>query len=124
MTWTIRKIVTFEAAHHLPFHDGKCRRVHGHSWQAIIECRGRALHRRGPKVGMVVDYGDLSAAVDPIVEQYLDHWDLNDTTGLENPTSEHLAKWLFDKLAAVKVPALVAVTIRETCTSECRYARE
>jgi len=80
--WTIRKTFRFEAAHHLPAHDGKCRRVHGHSWVGVIEVRDSQVHANGPKAGMVVDYGDLSDLVDPLVEQFLDHHDLNMTTGL------------------------------------------
>jgi 6-pyruvoyltetrahydropterin/6-carboxytetrahydropterin synthase len=121
VSWTLRKTVRFEAAHHLPHHDGKCRRVHGHSWEAVIEVRGRSLWQDGPKTGMVMDYGEISQAVDPIWEDYLDHHDLNATTGLDSPTSERLAKWLFDTLAPHLYENLVAVTIRETCTSECRY---
>lgn len=123
MTWTIRKIVRFEAAHHLPLHDGKCARVHGHSWIASLEVRASRLQESGPQTAMVRDYGDLSAAIDPIVERYLDHHDLNVTTGLDNPTSEAIAQWLFDRLDRI-VDGLVAVTVWETCTSECRYARD
>jgi 6-pyruvoyltetrahydropterin/6-carboxytetrahydropterin synthase len=120
--WTIRKTIRFEAAHRLPSHDGKCARLHGHSWEAVIEVAGTRLHTGGPKVGMVLDFGDIADAVDPLLESHLDHHDLNATTGLENPTSEELARWLFAQLAAL--PNLVAVTVRETCTSECRYALE
>jgi 6-pyruvoyltetrahydropterin/6-carboxytetrahydropterin synthase len=119
--WTLSKTFRFEAAHHLPAHDGKCRRVHGHSWVGVIEVQGDTLHTSGPKAGMVVDFYDLNAAVEPIVEAYLDHHDLNIMTDLENPTSEAIARWLFNRLV-VTVPQLSAVTIRETCTSECRYA--
>jgi len=122
-SWTLRKTFRFEAAHHLPEHDGKCRRMHGHSWIAAVEVRGTVLHPTGPKVDMVHDYNDLDAVVDPLVEQYLDHYDLNETTGLPNPTSEAIARWLFDKIDGL-VPGLVAVTIHETCTSACRYARD
>jgi 6-pyruvoyltetrahydropterin/6-carboxytetrahydropterin synthase len=123
MKWTLRKTVRFEAAHRLPHHDGKCARLHGHSWEADIEVEGGHLVDSGPKAGMVVDYGDLAAAIDPIWNDYLDHHDLNATTGLENPTSEELARWLFDHLDGA-LPGLIAVVVRETCTSECRYARD
>jgi len=97
--------------------------VHGHSWVGDVEVRGTHLEPDGPKQGMVVDYGDISAAVDPIVESTLDHYDLNESTGLRNPTSEAIARWLFDLLVE-QVPGLIAVTIHETCTSRCRYARD
>jgi 6-pyruvoyltetrahydropterin/6-carboxytetrahydropterin synthase len=114
----LRKRVTFEAAHHLPSHDGKCARVHGHSWVAVIEVQGSDLYDDGPKVGMLTDYADIARAINGLVEDYLDHFDLNVSTGLENPTSEELARWVFDRL---HLEGLSAVTIHETCTSECRY---
>jgi 6-pyruvoyltetrahydropterin/6-carboxytetrahydropterin synthase len=122
--WTLRKRVRFEAAHHLPHHDGKCRRVHGHSWEAVIEVAGGALVTDGPKVGMLVDYGTIGHALAPLVDDVLDHHDLNVTTGLVNPTSEALARFVFDWLADGRLPGVVAVTIHETCTAEARYARD
>jgi 6-pyruvoyltetrahydropterin/6-carboxytetrahydropterin synthase len=123
VTWTISKTFRFEAAHHLPHHDGKCARVHGHSWVGVVEVRANTLITDGPKVGMVMDYGDISDVVEFVVGEYLDHYDLNVTLRLENPTSEAIAQWLFRQLEQ-DLPGLVAVTIRETCTSECRYARD
>lgn len=121
--WTLRKTFRFEAAHRLPQHDGKCARLHGHSWVADIEVRGSSLHTGGAQAGMVQDYGDLSAVTRPIIDGYLDHFFLNDTTGLANPTSEELARWLYDRLKPY-LSLLCAVTIHETCTSECRYEGE
>jgi 6-pyruvoyltetrahydropterin/6-carboxytetrahydropterin synthase len=116
----LRKKFTFEASHRLPQHDGKCQRLHGHSWVGELLCEDTELVTTGPKAGMLVDFGDLSAAVKPLVEKYLDHWHLNDTTGLDNPTSEELARWIYNKLKP-DLPWLVAVTIQETCTSSCEY---
>jgi 6-pyruvoyltetrahydropterin/6-carboxytetrahydropterin synthase len=121
--WTLRKTFRFEAAHRLPQHDGKCARLHGHSWVADIEVRGDRLHAGGSQAGMVLDYGDLSAIARPLIDGYLDHYDLNVTTGLTNPTSEELARWIYDRLLPY-LPLLSAVTIHETCTSECRYDGE
>jgi len=119
--WTLRKRFRFEAAHHLPAHDGKCRRVHGHSWVGEVEVAGGELHATGPQTGMVIDYGHLSLALGPLVENTLDHYDLNESTGLVNPTSEEIARYIYDRLKSV-LPSVVAVTIRETCTAACRYA--
>jgi len=118
--WRLSKSFRFEAAHHLPSHDGKCRRVHGHSWALMVEVQGVTLVTTGPKVAMLQDYGDISTAVNPLLDQYLDHWDLNVSTGLDNPTSEALARWVYDQLKPV-LPLLHAITIQETCTSEARY---
>lgn len=83
-------------------------------------CEGEELVSGGPKTGMLVDYGDMKAAVARLLDDYLDHHHLNDTTGLENPTSECLAKWVYDTLCPT-LPDLVAVRIEETCTSSCEY---
>lgn len=118
--WTLRKSFTFEAAHLLPHHDGKCARLHGHSWKMTVEVGSDRLEVRGPKRGMVMDFGELKAVVAPLVEQKLDHFYLNDSLVMENPTSENVARWIFDKLAP-KLPMLRAVIIHETCTAACRY---
>lgn len=118
--WTLRKTFRFEAAHHLPNHDGKCQRVHGHSWIGEVEVASTSLQSTGPKRGMVLDYGDISAVLAPLLDHVLDHHDLNLSTGLADPTSEALAAFLFGVLAP-QLPGLVAVTIFETCTSACRY---
>ena len=121
--YTISKEFEFHAAHFLPLHDGKCRSPHGHSYKAIIICKSPSLIEDGPKTGMVQDYYDISQAVKPIIEQYLDHHDINETTGLQPTTSENLSKWLFDKLQP-SLPFLAAVIIKETESSSCKYEPE
>jgi 6-pyruvoyltetrahydropterin/6-carboxytetrahydropterin synthase len=123
MSYTLEKRVRFEASHQLPLHDGKCARLHGHSWQAVVILRGEALVPHGPKAGMLLDYGDVSAALRPLLEEYLDHHHLNDSLGLLNPTSEAIATWLYDKLRAHHVlgGVLAAVRVEETCTSAAEY---
>ena len=107
----------FEAAHRLPnVPEGhKCARLHGHSFFARVTVEG-ALDDR---LGWVMDFADLSAVVKPVVDE-LDHRYLNDLDGLENPTSEVLARWLWQRLAPA-LPGLQSVEIRETCTSGCVY---
>jgi len=118
--FTLTKTVTFEAAHDLPAHDGKCARLHGHSWKATVELRGEHLQEAGPKIGMLADYYDIGARLKQLVDSHLDHFYLNNTTGLVNPTSENLAWWIFQQLKPA-LPLLVAVTVEETCTSSARY---
>ncbi len=118
--WRLEKDVGFEAAHFLPHHDGKCRRMHGHSFRATLVLVADSLLTEGPKVGMVQDFGDVSVAVRSLLDDYLDHHTLNDTTGLENPTSEELARWIFDQLKP-RLPLLKEVTVQETCTSQATY---
>lgn len=120
-TWTLQKEFRFEASHQLPNHDGKCARLHGHSWVGRIEVSGNRLHTDGPKAGMLLDFGDISAALKPLLDAFLDHHHLNETTGLHNPTSEAIARWIYERLEAV-LP-VTAVHIEETCTSRCAYRK-
>ena len=107
----------FEAAHRLPNvpPGHKCSRLHGHSFRFEIHLEGPV----NPRTGWLIDFGELDATVTPLVDQ-LDHYMLNDVDGLENPTSEVCAKWLFDRIKA-KVPQLTALTFHETCDARCIY---
>ena len=116
----LKKQFRFEASHQLPKHDGKCQRLHGHSWKGWVTVEDTELCTQGPKAGMLVDYGDISAVLKPIVEDYLDHHHLNETLGLENPTSEEIARWLYNRLKPI-LPGLSSVIIEETCSSACEY---
>ncbi|MEP6618516.1 MAG: 6-carboxytetrahydropterin synthase QueD [bacterium] len=110
------KEFTFEAAHRLPnVPEGhKCARLHGHSFHVRITVAGPVNEH----TGWVMDFADLKAVWRPL-DELLDHRYLNDIAGLENPTSEVLAEWIWRKLKSV-IP-LRAVEIRETCTSGCVY---
>jgi 6-pyruvoyltetrahydropterin/6-carboxytetrahydropterin synthase len=120
MKMTLKKEFLFEAAHKLPNHDGKCQRLHGHSWKMRVVVVGDHLHNCGPKQGMLTDYAEISAIVKPVVEMYLDHHYLNETLKLENPTSECICIWLYEYLKP-QLPLLASVEIDETCTSSCLY---
>jgi len=115
-------MIRFEAAHQLPNHDGKCARLHGHSFIAEIVVRRAHVHASGPKEGMAIDFGDIKAASEDLVENYLDHHHLNETTGLFAPTSEQLAKWIFERLEP-SLAGLHSVSVHETCTSKATYTR-
>lgn len=121
--WILGKEFRFEAAHELPHHDGKCARLHGHSWRGVVYVSGTTLDQSGPKAGMVMDYADIKTCLKPLLNDYLDHHFLNKTTGLENPTSEELAQWIFEQLEHKGLSGLLAVRIDETCTSTCVYTR-
>ncbi len=122
--WLISKEFRFEAAHKLPHHDGKCQRLHGHSWIGRVYIKGNKLHETGTKQGMIIDYGDIKTYLKPLLENYLDHHYLNETTGLLNPTSEAIAKWIFERLEEQGLPGLYSVEIRETCTSSAIYTKK
>lgn len=119
-TYTLRKRFTFEAAHYLPHHLGKCQRLHGHSWVGWVEVEGTELQQSGPQSGMLLDYECLAQALRPLVDDQLDHYLLNDSLGMESPTSEAIAQWVFCRLREEGLP-VSAVTIEETCTSVCTY---
>ena len=105
----------------MPHHDGKCQRLHGHSFRMRIILQGNRLTTEGSKQGMLRDFGDVSAGVKPLMEQVLDHHYLNETLpSIESPTSENIAKWVYDTLKPMFLE-LLAVEIDETCTSSCRY---
>src|SRR5579863_2296777 len=107
----------FEAAHDLPTFplDHKCRRLHGHSFRFDVIVEGEV----DSKKGYLIDYGDIKLACEPIVRR-LDHYYLNDIEGLENPTSENLARWLWQRLKP-DLPQLSSIVVHETCTSSCEY---
>ena len=109
--------VTFEAAHRLPnVPEGhKCARLHGHSFRVRLVVRGPV----DPHTGWLMDFAELKAAWAPL-DARLDHRYLNEIPGLENPTSEVLARWIWRELAPA-LPFLHAVEVRETCTSGCVY---
>ena len=108
---------SFDSAHSLPNvpEDHKCRRLHGHTFHVEVRVTGPV----GETTGWVMDFADLRRAFQPLYDQ-LDHHCLNDIDGLENPTSENLARWIWQKLKP-ELPQLSAVEIRETCTSGCIY---
>jgi 6-pyruvoyltetrahydropterin/6-carboxytetrahydropterin synthase len=116
----IFKEFTIEAAHWLPnLPDGhKCRRLHGHSFRLVIHVSGPL----DPELGWVLDFAEIKTAFETI-EDRIDHRCLNEVTGLENPTSENLARWLWRELRPI-LPLLSKIVVRETCTSGCIYAGE
>ena len=113
------KEFSFEAAHRLPrvAPDHKCARLHGHSFKCEVAVRGEVE----PEKGWFIDYADITEAFEPIRLRF-DHYYLNEVEGLENPTSENLARWVWEKLEGTK--GLHRVTIRETCTARCDYFGE
>jgi 6-pyruvoyltetrahydropterin/6-carboxytetrahydropterin synthase len=113
----IFKQFTFEAAHRLPNVPAghKCARLHGHSFEVSVHVSGPV----GEDTGWVIDFGDISQAFKPIRDR-LDHYYLNEIEGLENPTSENLARWIWQRLKPA-LPGLCQLTVKETCTAGCIY---
>jgi 6-pyruvoyltetrahydropterin/6-carboxytetrahydropterin synthase len=113
----LRKTFQFEAAHLLPRlpESHKCRRLHGHSFQVEIVVSGNC----DPNLGWLVDYAEITEAFRPLWQR-LDHFYLNEVPGLENPTSENIAVWIWNGLKP-KLPSLAEVVVAETCTAKCVY---
>lgn len=113
----LSKSFGFEAAHWLPcFPEGhKCRRMHGHSFRVEVIVEGEL----DPSVGYLMDFADIRRATEPI-ERALDHRCLNEIDGLENPTSEMIAAWMWSRLKP-SLPLLSEIVVHETCTSTCHF---
>ena len=113
----ISKTFRIEAAHRLPQVPAghKCARLHGHSFAVEVHVRGPL----DPQLGWVMDFADIKAAFAPLYEQ-LDHNYLHEIPGLENPTSEILACWIWQNLKP-RLPLLARIVVQETCTSASIY---
>ena len=112
----IYKDFTFEAAHKLPLvpETHKCSALHGHSFKVRVSVEAEVN-----ELGWVIDYAEIKSWCSPIIDQ-LDHSYLNEIPGLENPTSENIAVWIWQRLIQ-KLPELSSIEIMETCNSGCEY---
>jgi 6-pyruvoyltetrahydropterin/6-carboxytetrahydropterin synthase len=113
----IFKQFTFDAAHFLPnVPEGhKCREIHGHTYHLKVILEGPLQ----PGVEWVMDFGDLKKAINPVIDA-IDHKFLNRIEGLENPTCELLASWIWNKIRS-KLPLLKSIELNETPTSGVVY---
>jgi 6-pyruvoyltetrahydropterin/6-carboxytetrahydropterin synthase len=120
MRTRLTKDFTFEAAQTLPNapEGHKCRGVHGHSFKVEVSVEGEV----DPKTGWVYDHAKISEAIKPLLK-ILDHAYLNDIEGLENPTIEKMAEWLWKKLES-QCPGLCEIVVHETPTARCVYRGE
>jgi 6-pyruvoyltetrahydropterin/6-carboxytetrahydropterin synthase len=113
----VRRAFEFEAAHRLPEHPGKCRRLHGHSYRLVVAVEGRI----DAATGMVIDFADLKRVVESRVIDRLDHACANDL--MDNPTAEVLAGWIWNELRG-ELPGLCEVELFETRNCSVRYRGE
>lgn len=111
------RVFQIEAAHRLPHvpEGHKCGRIHGHSFRIEVHVSGEV----GELTGWVMDFADLRRAFQPLFDQ-LDHQYLNDIEGLENPTSENLSRWIWQRLRH-RLPGLGKIVVQETCNAGCIY---
>jgi len=116
MRTRLERTYRFEAAHFLPKvpPGHKCARMHGHTFHIDVAIEGEVDAERG----WLIDFADIDAHAHPLIRQ-LDHQTLNEIDGLANPTSELLAVWLWQRLAAL--PGLAEIAVSETPTSRCVY---
>jgi len=113
----IYKQFSFDSAHYLPNVPvgHKCKELHGHTYHLTIFAEGRVLK----KEGWVLDFSDLKSVVNPVIDM-IDHKLLNDIAGLENPTTEILSMWLWDKIKSA-LPPLNRIELKETPSSGVIY---
>lgn len=116
----IFKVFIIEAAHRLPnVPEGhKCGRLHGHSFRVELHVRGGI----DPETGWIIDFADIKEVFGPYYDQ-LDHNFLNEIEGLENPTSENFARWIWSRIKG-QLPGLSKVVVCETCTCGAVYSGE
>ena len=117
MNYELKQQFRIESARFLPNlpKSHPCSKIHGHSFKIILKLVGPL----DPKIGWVLDYQKISETMAPLLLR-LDHQILNEVEGLENPTSELLAKWIYDQTLRI-IPILKTVTIMETESTECTY---
>lgn len=117
MVSRITKSFRFDAAHQLPHvpEGHKCGRMHGHTYTVILGLEGEL----DPVLGWVMDYGEVSRIFTPVYEAF-DHHCLNDIPGLENPTAEVMAAWIYARIKP-ELPLLADVTVCETPTTAAVY---
>lgn len=116
----IFKQFTFDSAHFLPNVPvgHKCKEIHGHTYRLVVYIKGDL----DKHLGWVMDFADLKSVIDPIVKS-IDHKLLNNIEGLENPTCEYIAIWLWDRIKP-EIPALTRIELHETPTSGAVYSGE
>lgn len=120
MIVTLHRDFRFEASHqldHLP-KDHPCHNLHGHSYGVRIEVRGEV----DSTTGFLIDYADIERAARPFIT-LLDHSHLNDIADLELATTEHIARWIWDRLRKT-LPILSSVRVCESESSGCEYRGE
>tara|TARA_B100001093_G_scaffold484995_1_gene518928 strand:+ start:444 stop:800 length:357 start_codon:yes stop_codon:yes gene_type:complete len=113
----IYKNFFFDAAHYMPNFpkDHKYRKIHGHSYELKIHIHGDLTAENE----WVMDLENINKHVDPLLK-LIDHNLLNDIKGLENPTSENIAKWFWKELKK-KIPSISKVEINRPRIGGCIY---
>ncbi len=120
----LKVIKVFSAAHNLRGYKGKCEKLHGHNWKVEVEVTGPKLN----KLGMLMDFHDIKDELQAVLDKF-DHAYLNEVPPFNkiNPTSENLAKYVFDdlnlKLKTYNLK-LHSITVWESDTSSASYTED
>lgn len=135
----VSRSFTFDAAHMLDTHDGKCKNLHGHTYRLEVCVKGDLI-KQGPKAGMVIDFADLKSIVNAEIIDRLDHALLYDETNPQESelasllqkwqrktyafsgrtTAENMSVHIYDKLVSVGL-MVDYVRLYETPSSFCEY---
>jgi 6-pyruvoyltetrahydropterin/6-carboxytetrahydropterin synthase len=118
--YTVEKTYFFEAGHVLKNHNSKCATPHGHSYQLTVILEGPTLQVEGHETNMLIEFSRISQVVEPLIKEKLDHKWLNDSLGVDTPTTEYVAKWIYDQLKP-KLSLLKKVILQETPYSKVSY---
>jgi 6-pyruvoyltetrahydropterin/6-carboxytetrahydropterin synthase len=113
----IFKVFKVSCAHRLPNVPAhhKCAKVHGHTFRIEVHIGGPV----DPRMGWILEFADIVEAFRPL-QEHLDHKYLNEIEGLENPTSENLARWIWKSLRP-SLPGLCRVVVQESPESGCIF---
>ncbi|MFW6172738.1 MAG: 6-carboxytetrahydropterin synthase QueD [Elusimicrobiota bacterium] len=109
----------FSAAHHLFDYNGNCENIHGHNFKVIVT----AGYESVPSSGMAIDFRELKDKTNNVLKS-LDHKDINKLDYFKkiNPTSENIAKYIFDRVSQQDIPVL-EVTVFETDKYSASYSK-
>ena len=114
----------FSSAHQLRGYKGKCENLHGHNWRVVLTVKGEKLN----DIGILIDFHDMKAVLKEALAD-LDHVNINEHPAFtaQNPSSENLARYIFEKVGALLSGRGFAdimmdeVTVYESETSRCTY---
>jgi 6-pyruvoyltetrahydropterin/6-carboxytetrahydropterin synthase len=104
----------FDAAHYIKDYTGKCARMHGHRWTVVVALAGEKLD----EMNILIDFSTVKLTLKSIIDEHLDHYQLNDSLGVPNLTAEYLAKWLFDQCKA-RILNLVVLYVKIWESPDC-----
>jgi len=122
---TVTKIFKFEAAHWLPFYDGACHNLHGHSYKLEVTVTGEVKENvKNPQCGMIIDFSVLKSIVEEKIIRRFDHSNLNEF--FSNPTAENMVEYFAESINMALPTNIVLVSIKlwETDSSYAEITRD